>query len=250
VSGAGEGVFLKLVRPDKIQQLHDEHKRLPEELPVPRSLGLSRELGLMAMQSMAGLTLREALENPSLPLPPPEAVTGLVASLPQPKDRKVRASIIERVPALAEVVSAALPDVDAEVRRFVDRLGSEDVDELAPVHGDYYEAQILVDGSSVVGLLDVDTYGLGRPGDDPGVMIGHLALWQTMSSQAERAGSYLAGLLEVWDETHDPSDIRRRAAATLLTLATGPFRVQTADWPGETRARVALAHEWLDRAGR
>src|SRR5690606_19941224 len=168
VSGAGEGVFLKLVRPDKIQQLHDEHKRLPEELPVPRSLGLSRELGLMAMQSMAGLTLREALENPSLPLPPPEAVTGLVASLPQPKDRKVRASIIERVPALAEVVSAALPDVDAEVRRFVDRLGSEDVDELAPVHGDYYEAQILVDGSSVVGLLDVDTYGLGRPGDDPG----------------------------------------------------------------------------------
>src|SRR5690606_27223066 len=232
------------------RKLHEDHRRLPAELPVPPSFGFSSELGIMALQALPGRTLREALEDPNAELPPADVIAKLPSELPPPVSEEVRPSIIERVPGLADVVMRSLPDLEAEVKRVVDRLGPEDVEDLAPVHGDYYESQILVEGQRVVGLLDVDTYGLGRPGDDPGVMLGHLALWETMSSQPERVASYARELLDWWDTRYDPADIRRRAAATLLTLATGPFRVQTADWPGETRARVALAHSWLDRSGR
>lgn len=250
VEGQVRGLFLKLVRPKKIEQLHQDHKRLPEGLPVPRSLGYSRELGLMALQAMPGRTLRDVLEDPSAALPEPAAVTDLLMSLPAPPSGRERQSIIERVPGLAGMVRRIVPNERESIDRFLDLLGEDDVDELGPVHGDFYEAQLLVENGSVVGLLDVDTYGMGRRGDDPGVMLGHLALWQTMSSQPQRVVDYARSLLNLWDRIYDPSDIRRRAAATLFTLASGPFRVQTADWPGETADRIALAHRWLESARR
>lgn len=244
------GLYLKLVRPKKIEALHEDHKRLPEGLPVPRSLGYSRDLGLMALQAMPGRTLRDVLEDPSGELPEPAAVADLLLSLPAPPSGRERQSIIERVPELAEMVRRIVPGESESIDRFLELLGEEDIDDLGPVHGDFYEAQLLVENGSVVGLLDVDTYGMGRRGDDPGVMLGHLALWQTMSSQPQRVVDYARSLLNVWDRIYDPSDIRRRAAATLFTLASGPFRVQTADWPGETANRITLAHRWLESAHR
>lgn len=250
VEGAAQGIYLKLVRPKRVEQLHEDHKRLPQELPVPRSLGYSRDLGVMALQAMPGRTLRDVLEDPALALPSAAALTDLIVSLPSPASDRVNRSIIERVPALADLIRRIIPEEVEAVDRFVKDLGEEEVEELSPVHGDFYESQILIENGAVVGLLDVDTYGLGRRGDDPGVMLGHLALWQTMSAQPERVRLYARSLLDLWDQVYDPADIRRRAAATLFTLASGPFRVQTADWPGETAARVALARTWLESAHR
>lgn len=250
VEGPMQGTYLKLVRPGKVERLHLDHKRLPVGLPVPDSLGYSKELGLMALQALPGRTLREALEDPAEELPGPAAVTDLLLSLPSPPSDRQRASIIERVPRLADMIRRVVPEESEAIDRFLTMLGDEDVDELGAVHGDFYEAQLLVADGSVVGLLDVDTYGLGRKGDDPGVMLGHLALWQTMSSQPRRVVEYARSLLEVWDRIYDPSDLRRRAAATLFTLASGPFRVQTADWPAETADRIALAQRWLESARR
>jgi hypothetical protein len=204
----------------------------------------------MALQAMPGMTLREVLEDPAQTLPSAGALTDLLGSLPAPAGDRVKPSIIERVPATAEMIARIVPAESDAIARFVEQLGNEDVDDLAPVHGDFYEAQILVHDGAVVGLLDVDTYGLGRRGDDPGVMLGHLALWQGISLQPERVRRYAHSLIALWDQMYDPGDIRRRAAATLFTLATGPFRVQTADWPGETSRRIALALRWLDSARR
>lgn len=250
VDGPMHGIYLKLVRPKKVEQLHRDHRTLSEGLPVPRSLGYSRDLGLMALQAMPGRMLRDVLEDPSAILPAPEAVADLLGSLPDPPPGRARTSIIERVPALADMLRRVVPQDAEAIDTFTRHLGEEDVDELSPVHGDFYESQLMVEGGSIVGLLDVDTYGWGRRGDDPGVMLGHLALWRTMSSRPERVATFARSLLAVWDRLYDPSDIRRRAAATLFTLAAGPFRVQTADWPGETAARIELAHRWLDSARR
>lgn len=204
----------------------------------------------MALQSMPGRTLRDVLEDPLAALPDPEAVTGLLVALPAPAPGRDRPSIIQRVPPLADMMRRIVPDQVEAIDRFVLKLGDEDVEELGPVHGDFYEAQLLIEDGNVVGLLDVDTYGLGRRGDDPGVMLGHLALWQTMSSQPERVRGFARSLLDRWDRIYDPYDIRRRAAATLFTLASGPFRVQTADWPGETGERIALATRWMESSHR
>ena len=246
VNGPAQAIYLKLVRPKKVEELHRDHKMLPEGLPVPHSLGFSADLGILALQAMPGLTLRDVLEAPDQPLPEPAALSRLLTTFPDPPGGRVRPSIIERVPAIADLVVRLVPSEEAAIARFLDQLGEEDVDELAPVHGDFYEAQVLVQDGAVSGLIDVDTYGLGRRGDDPGVMLGHLALWQTMSSQPERVRLYARSLVAHWDRLYDPADIRRRAAATLFTLATGPFRVQSADWPGETARRIALAQQWLD----
>lgn len=248
VDGLSERIFLKVVRPKKVEELHENHKFLAARLPVPHSLGFSAETGMMALQAMPGLTLREVLEVPELALPAPEAVAGLAASLPAPPTDKVSKSLIERAPALAAMLGRVVPNHAGRIEEFVDRLGEDDDQDLVPVHGDFYESQLLVDNGELVGLIDVDTYGLGRAGDDPGVMLGHLALWQTMSAQPARVNEFARSLLSIWDVTHDPSDIRRRAAATLFSLATGPFRVQTADWPGETVNRIEMAHAWLASA--
>ncbi|MGH8911598.1 MAG: aminoglycoside phosphotransferase family protein [Acidimicrobiia bacterium] len=250
VEGPAEGIYLKLVRPKKVEQLHRDHKSFPDDLPVPRSLGYSREMGVMALQAMPGSTLRDVLEDPTGIAPGPVALTDLLLTLPAPSVDRVQPSIIERVPATADMIRRIVPDRADTVDEFVEQLGEEDVDELAPVHGDFYEAQILVENGAVVGLIDIDTYGMGRRGDDPGVMLGHLALWQTMSSQPARVRHYAQSLLTMWDRMYDPVDIRRRAAATLFTLATGSCRVQAADWPGETVQRLALAHRWLESARR
>jgi len=68
--------------------------------------------------------------------------------------------------------------------------------------------------------------------------------------QSERVRIFASSLLDLWDRMYEPADIRRRAAATLFTLATGPFRVQSADWPGETTDRISMAHRWLESAHR
>jgi len=99
-----------------------------------------------------------------------------------------------------------------------------------------------------VGMLDVDTYGWGRPGDDASTMLGHLAVWSGMSSQPDRVRALGSELIKVWDELVDPTDLRRRTAAVVLALAAGPFRVQSADWPEETAVRVSIAERWVESA--
>jgi hypothetical protein len=42
--------------------------------------------------------------------------------------------------------------------------------------------------------------------------------------------------------------LRRRTAAVVLSLATGPHRVQETDWRANTLARIALTERWLDHA--
>jgi len=43
----------------------------------------------------------------------------------------------------------------------------------------------------------------------------------------------------------DPVSLRLRTAAVVLGLATGPFRVQEANWPAVTERRIALSEEWV-----
>ena len=62
--------------------------------------------------------------------------------------------------------------------------------------------------------------------------------------------AYGNALLRIWDTMVDPGDLRRRAAAMSLMLATGPFRVQSTNWPEDIVARVAIAELWAESARR
>jgi len=247
VRGRTASVFLKLVPVDEVEALHRNHQFLAEHLPVPRSLGFSRDLGLLALQALPGVTLREALDRPNTPLPDVAALNGLLGALPEPQPGLIVRSPIERLRRIGELLSHLLPAEAERIAALITEIGPDIVDPTVASHGDFYEAQLLVMDGSIVGMLDVDTFGWGRPGDDPATMLGHLDVRQ---AGARRIREYAGSLLRTWDRMVDPADLRRRAAAIVLGLATGPFRVQRADWPVGTRQRIELAERWVESARR
>lgn len=250
VAGSAHSIYLKLVRPGRVEELHRHHRRLASHLPVPHAFGFARDLGIVALQTLPGMTLRAALEDPGAALPDPSHLLGLLGNLPTPDaSLPTNPSPIERAPEVATLLRCLVPALAPRLARLLDLLG-EDRDERVPVHGDFYEAQLMVESGLISGLLDLDTVGWGRRADDLATMIGHLSLWQTLSSQPERVRQYGQSLLRLADRFLDPADTRRRVAAVVLSLATGPFRVLLPNWPEETAKRIDLADRWAGSAYR
>ena len=103
-------------------------------------------------------------------------------------------------------------------------------------------------GGVITGVLDIDTVGPGRRADDLACLLAHLSTVQRMTP--EQAAS-LARLINIWlpvfDARVDPRELRLRAAAVIISLATGPYRGQEPHWEAETRAMLNAA-ESLVRA--
>ena len=104
-------------------------------------------------------------------------------------------------------------------------------------------------GGVITGILDVDTIGPGRRADDLACLIAHLSTVQRMS--AEQAAG-LARLIDLWmpvfDTRVDPRELRLRAAAVIISLATGPYRGQEPHWESETASMLAAAEVLVRRA--
>ncbi len=246
--GSPHSLFLKVVRPRATKSLHEKHRHLSALMPVPDSLGYSAELGVVVLPAIPGADLRKVLRGGEETLPAPSAVAALIADLPFPLDDKVTKSPIEKLPRVVELLSRVVPGETDRLRRLISTIGPDDRDADVPVHGDFYEAQVLVRNGQPVGLIDVDTYGWGRPGDDPAMMMGHLTLLAENTSNPKRVLAYASRLQEMWEAKLDPVDLRRRTAAVILGQATGPFRVQRPEWPSETAARIDVAERWVEAA--
>ena len=86
-------------------------------------------------------------------------------------------SWLDRVGHYATVVGAVVPDQAARVERLASTIAAEaGTGPTVPVHGDFYESQILVEGGRVCGVLDVDAARTGDRLDDLGCLIGHLSV--------------------------------------------------------------------------
>lgn len=243
-------LYLKVVPQSKVESLHMRHRMLVEHLPVPDSLGFSRELGIVVMPSLPGVDLRTALKSPRSELPAPSAVAGLPGALPEPQADLRARSPLEHVPSTIRLLTRLLPDQVDRLEALESAIGPETVARSVPVHGDYHEAQLMTKDGALVGLLDVDTYGLGRPGDDPATMLGHLALLARSAPDPARVLRMALSLNRIWDGVLDPVDLRKRTAAMVLGMAVGPFRVQRPRWQREVRERIGVAQTWVDSARR
>jgi phosphotransferase family enzyme len=244
-------LYLKAVPPGRADPLHKRHAALSKALPVPRSLGVDRALGLVVLQALEGAVLRQRLEVDGAALPSPEAVLALLDRLPAPADGA-------RAPGWgahdwAELLGRMRPERAEAVHTLADeisRVTAVRPAPLVPVHGDLHEAQLLVKGDRISGLLDVDTHGLGHRTDDLANLIGHLSalsLGRPDNSQIDR---YAARLLSAFEQTVDPVALRNCVAEVVLGLATGPFRVLEQGWPTKTDERITLAERWADSARR
>lgn len=250
IEAAGDSgtVYMKVLRPNKAAALQARHVDLAPHLPIPRSLGWSRDLGVVAMQALGGTTLRSSLEAGILELPSPRSIVSLLDQFPAPKpDATIVRAAHQRTREHARLLSTILPSATDLLDRIVTGVGEvTNEGQSVAVHGDFHSSQILIDGGRVVGLVDVDTAGAGERSDDLAAMLGQLATLGITAENRSPFRAYNTLCLAEFEREVDGSALRRRVAAAILGLATGPFRVQLADWQTATERRLRLAQLWLD----
>jgi hypothetical protein len=244
-------LFIKAVRPDRVEQLHHRHRQLVAAgIPVPHSLGWTGD-GLLVLQALRGRTLRDTLRTHTTPLPAGDDITSLLDRLPaELADGAPRRSWLDKVGHYATAIGTILPDQAERAAHLAHAISTEaGTGPAVPIHGDLYESQLLVDHGRICGLLDIDTARRGDRLDDLGCLIGHLSvLAHVEPAHAKAINRIGARYLTAFDLTVDAADLRYRAAAVVVSLATGPHRVQQPRWPSTTRRLVGLAEQWLTSA--
>jgi len=254
-NGPSGRLFLKVVPPANVEDLHRRHRLLEGVVPVPNSLGWTPD-GIVVLPTVPGQTLRQAIAEGS-DVPRLEEIVNLLDRLPPeltelPGARPAADTMGEHV----RLLSAVLPPAAARLQALSGGISEileheDDPGPVVPTHGDLYESQLLVQSGRISGLLDVDGAGAGRRVDDLANLIGHLSVvsrargWET----AERLGAQWIDLLDTRPDI-DPAALRARVAAVVLGLATGSFRVQEEQWPRHTYTRLNLAEAWLGSARR
>ena len=242
-------IFVKVLRPSRIGDLQRLHTAMAGSVPVPHSLGWSEDLGLVAIQAMAGRTLRKALESSTKRLPTPTQLSALLDMIPGDSAASVVRGSRQQAPQHAKLLKAVLdPELSHRVDAIADAVGGDPDEPTVPVHGDFHTSQILVKGPDIVGLIDVDTVGLGFRSDDYGSIIGHVATLALLSNARRNLNRYGAELIKEFEHLVDPVQLRLATAASVFALATGPFRVYEKNWPAHTVRRVSLAEQWIESA--
>ena len=250
VDAGSSSLFLKVNPPSRVEALHAKHRFLADHIPVPDSLGLSPDLGIVVMRALPGADLRASLRGGRQPFPSPEALASISASLPDPHPEWRSWSPEETLPGIVDLLVTLLPEEEGRLQGLVDEIGDDPGPRDVAVHGDFHEAQILTSGADLVGLIDVDTFGWGRAGDDGATMLAHLHLLAPGCQDPRAVIGLARSLNRIWDASCEPIRLRLKTAAHVLGLATGPFRVQSENWPEETRYRIAVAEQWVDSARR
>ncbi|RBY88376.1 aminoglycoside phosphotransferase family protein [Blastococcus sp. TF02A-26] len=239
--------FLKVVRPAAAPALADRHRALAGAVPVPPVVATTED-GVLVLPALPGTPMRAALGGDPAALPPPEHLATVLDALPPlggPAGRRDPTDPVPRTRAHATVVGLICPELRPRLGRVTTAVAAAVRPQpLVPVHGDFYEGQLLVDAGRVVGLLDVDTAGPGARIDDWATLLGHLALLELLASDPAPVATYRARVEAFLSARSAGDELRARVAGVLVGLATGPFRVQQANWAPATEARVALAEEW------
>jgi len=150
-SGSQGRVFLKVVRPHRVEALHAPHRLLARHLPVPHSYGYSTD-GILVRQGLYGGSLRGALTGSAVPLPDAGALQGLLDQLPADlAETQIRGDHLGRAAHYTDVVASCLPDERTRLDELLGHLAGVDPGDhpTVAVHGDFYEGQILVNRERV-----------------------------------------------------------------------------------------------------
>jgi hypothetical protein len=233
-----EVLYVKVLRETSFGSVLGRHQLLLDAgLPSPPIAAATADY-LLVLRELPGRPLAVALFDEAPPIRAEEFV-GLLDAMPgQVTALERHRPWADAVDQYATMVATALPEAGPMLTGMVNQIRSG----LAgiptgnePTHGDFYEAQIFVDRGRVSGILDIDTIGPGRRADDLACLVAHLATVQRMNAvQAARVQRLITEWLPVFDHRVDPVELRLRAAAVAISLATGPYRGQEPDWQGET----------------
>jgi aminoglycoside phosphotransferase (APT) family kinase protein len=245
-------VYVKVVEPTLTERLVGRHHDLRRAgLPVPAVLVSGP--GWFAMEALMGPTLRDHLKSGEGAWPAAFSFCSMLGDLNQVElsDPSPARSRNAEAPAHAAMLASILPGERHRLASIVDRLRALEpgsTRQLVTVHGDFHEAQIVLDGSQLSGLLDIDDLGLGDPVADASTLLAHLLYRaRTTPVHGDRIRAYAGTLRRTFARVHGPGELDRMTAATLVGLATGPFRVRQAGWERVTREVLDEVERLLDR---
>ena len=243
--------FVKVLREAAVAPTLERHRLLlGAGLPAPAVAAITPDFCLVLPQ-VAGRPLAQALFDESMPCSA-ESLVGLLDALPPAvAGLPRRPPWSDAVGSYAEMVESALPAAAPQLSWLVNQIttglagiapGNE------PTHGDFHEGQVFVTGGLITGVVDIDTVGPGRRADDLACLLAHLSTVQRMSVEQAIGLNRLVNLwTPVFEARVDPTELRLRAAAVVISLATGPYRSQQPQWAAET-ATMLNAAEALARS--
>jgi hypothetical protein len=257
------GVFLKVMQPEKAHEIVERHQHLlAADVPVPRVL--AQHQGLVVLEELPGRPLSVAVLEEGAEACRGEDLVSLLDRLPASMyPLPLRPPWTDSVEFYSGIVSSSLPTLgprlDAlvqQIRRGLATVGGRiDMSPHDVVHGDFYEAQVFVDGGHVVGLLDIDTVGPGRRADDLACLLAHLSVLADYGTTGRIDAATQQHVQDAIDQFHgvfarrvDRTELALRSAGVVLSLATGPHRQQENAWQAATEAIVRVAERWVEVA--
>ena len=243
--------FVKVLREAAVAPTLERHRLLlGAGFPAPAVAAITPDFCLVLPQ-VAGRPLAQALFDESMPCSA-ESLVGLLDALPPAvAGLPRRPPWSDAVGSYAEMVASALPAAAPQLSWLVAQI-TTGLAGLAPgnepTHGDFHEGQVFVTGGVITGVVDIDTVGPGRRADDLACLLAHLSTVQGMSVEQAIGLNRLVNLwTPVFEARVDPTELRLRAAAVVISLATGPYRSQQPQWAAET-ATMLNAAEALARS--
>jgi hypothetical protein len=245
VSCGSEVAYVKVLRGRLFDDVVTRHLVLANAgVPVAPILATTDD-HMLILKELPGRSLAKAVFDSADPCSA-ESLINLLDSMPaRVTDLPRRPPWSDSIGHYARMVAQAVPSLEPRLEWLIEQIdgglysippGEE------PTHGDFHEGQVHVAGGRVCGLLDTDTLGPGRRADDLACLIAHLSTIQRMNpSQEARVHQLIRKWVPVFDARVDPTELRLRAAAVIVSLATGPFRSQEPDWERETAVMVGSA---------
>ncbi|MCA0252514.1 MAG: aminoglycoside phosphotransferase family protein [Actinobacteria bacterium] len=244
-SDTGEAVYVKVLRPRLFDDVVRRHRLLAEAGVPVAPIAATTDDQLLILRELPGVPLARAVFDATPPCTAEQLITlldSLPASVAQLERRPPWSDAVHHY---ATMVARAVPRLEERLDRLVDTISAG----LAPLglgneatHGDFHEGQVHVRDGGVCGLLDIDTIGPGHRVDDLACLVAHLSTIQRMNATQEaRVHQLVREWVPVFDTRVDPSQLRLRASAVIISLATGPFRGQEPDWERETATMIRSA---------
>lgn len=176
--------YAKVLRPSQSAAFAQRHRMLREAgVPAPEVLRDDPD-GLVLLSTGRGVALSGLLSRGMDEAQAGRVFTGLIALLDALPASALR---LDRHPAWSEraghyahAAATVLPEHASRARAVahgVERLMATSAPgPVVAVHGDFYEANVLMEGEEVASLLDVDSLGPGHRVDDLACLLGHVSV--------------------------------------------------------------------------
>ena len=225
-------LYLKVVKPEAVDLIRSRHELWQRHgLPVP-GVRASASDGIVVLDTLPGVEAIGILPGIAAGDAFLDALDRLVARINSvPSETAARASLVARLDWYRRRLEVVAPDSRADLERTRELIAEHYARGGPPpsitVHGDLHLGQVFVDPvnpTEIVGVLDIDTAGLGDPADDAAALVAHLLV-----TAEHRDGVGEPGLAETarsladrsrrrWARVDDPGFAARATAITATHL--------------------------------